>query len=149
MIYFKENSSASVEFVCTWEICSSWTLMCILRCQIYELENLNVLLKARMDNLVRPINVRETEKVSFLPKIILIREIFGNRMNFPAAKIVASIGIRSNKKVLPRERKRHTARRVSIGHMGVTPLGRMGVLPGVNWQTNWKQYLPPSFGCGR
>ena len=27
---------------------------------------------------------------------------------------------------------------------GVPPPNR-----GVNWQTNWKQYLPPSFGCGR
>ena len=36
---------------------------------------------------------------------------------------------------------------------GVPPLSRpeMGYPPpwDVNWQTNWKQYLPPSFGCGR
>ena len=32
-----------------------------------------------------------------------------------------------------------------------TPLDLTGVPPprDVNWQTNWKQYLPPSFGCRR
>ena len=35
--------------------------------------------------------------------------------------------------------------------IGVPPHQPDGVPPcqGVDWQTNWKQYLPPSFGCGR
>ena len=47
-----------------------------------------------------------------------------------------------NKKVLLRERKRHTARRVASTRT-VVPAMR-----DVNWQTNWEYNLPPSFGCG-
>ena len=34
---------------------------------------------------------------------------------------------------------------------GVFPQTWLGYPPprDVNWETNWKQYLPPSFGCGR
>ena len=32
---------------------------------------------------------------------------------------------------------------------GVPHRQRMGVPPCVNWHTNWKYYLPPSYGCGR
>ena len=33
--------------------------------------------------------------------------------------------------------------------MGYPPRPDWGTPRDVNWQTNWKQYLPPSFGCGR